>query len=406
MASQLPDLGPLPGRGMRSRAFDRRQFLLLSAVAAASAAVPVGLAASENETAGAPSETVAGWAGYEKALVVDALGSPGGSTTMVNDAPLSAAEIADLRASGVTAVNLTVGSVGGGPDVFADTFERIGFWEREIDAHPDVLLKVKSAADLDRAKASGRLGIIYGFQDATPLGEDLNRVKIFGRFGVRIIQLTYNRRNLLGDGCLETANAGLSRFGQQVVEKMNELGLLVDLSHCGHLTTTDAITSSKQPVAITHAGCAALTDLPRNKTDEELRLLAKRSGVVGIYLMPFLRMQGQPTSADLIRHVEHAVDVCGEDHVGIGTDGVVSRIELTPEFVKRHREDVANRRRLGISAPGEEEDVYTFLPDLNGPRKLETLAGLLLARGHSESRVTKILGGNFVRLFREVWRPA
>lgn len=388
---------------MRSRAFDRRQFLMLSAMAAASAAVPVTVAEEVEPAAVAPAS---GWAGYEKALVIDGLGSPGGSATGIDDAPLSAAEIADIRASGVTAVNLTVGSVGGGPEVFAETFERIAYWEREIDAHPDFLHKVKSGADLDRAKASGRLGIIYGFQDATPLGEDLNRVKVFSRFGVRVIQLTYNRRNLLGDGCLESANAGLSRFGQSVVEKMNELGLLIDLSHCGHRTTTDAILASKQPVAITHAGCAALTDLPRNKTDEELRLLAKRGGVVGIYLMPFLRTHGQPTSADLVRHVEHAIDVCGEDHVGIGTDGVLSHIELTPEFVKRHREDVANRRKLGISAPGEEEDVYTFLPDLNTPRRLETLAALLISRGHSESRVTKVLGGNFARLFREVWRAA
>ncbi len=388
---------------MRSRAFDRRQFLLLSAMAAAGAAVPQAVAEGAAAAAGGSGT---GWTGYEKALVIDACGAPGGSATGMNDAPLSAAEIADIRASGVTAINLTVGSVGGGPDVFPDTVERIGFWERELDSHPDVLMKVKSAADLDRAKASGRLGIIYGFQDATPLGEDVNRVKVFGRFGVRVIQLTYNRRNLLGDGCLEPANAGLSRFGQEVVQRMNELGLLIDLSHCGHRTTTDAITASKQPVAVTHAGCAAVADLPRNKTDEELRLLARRGGVVGIYLMPFLRTHGQPTAADLIRHVEHAVDVCGEDHVGIGTDGGISAIELTPEFVKRHREDVANRRRLGISAPGEAEDVYTFLPDLNTPRRFETLAGLLLARGHSESRVTKILGGNFARLFREVWRAA
>src|SRR3954468_9904209 len=267
MAGETPDSDFLPGRSMRSRAFDRRQFLLLSAVAAASAAVPAALAGVETTPAGASGEARAGWAGYEKAIVVDALGSPGGSGTGANDAPLSAAEIADLRTSGVTAVNLTVGSVGGGPDVFPDTFERIAYWEREIDSHSDVLIKVKSAADLDRAKASGRLGIIYGFQDATPLGEDVNRVKIFSRFGVRILQLTYNRRNLLGDGCLEPANAGLSRFGEQVVEAMNQQGLLIDLSHCGHRTTTDAITTSKQPVAITHAGCAALTDLPRNKTD-------------------------------------------------------------------------------------------------------------------------------------------
>jgi membrane dipeptidase len=184
---------------------------------------------------------------------------------------------------------------------------------------------------------------------------------------------------------------------------MDELGVLVDLSHCGHRTTLDGIAASKKPVAITHAGCAAVADLPRNKTDEELRLLAQKGGVMGIYFMPFLRTKGQPSSEDLLRHLEHAIDVCGEDHVGIGTDGGISAIELTPEFIQRHREDIRNRRRLGISAPGEEEDVYTFLPDLNTPRRLETLSGLLLKRGHSEARVAKILGGNFARLFREVW---
>ncbi len=272
-----------------------------------------------------------------------------------------------------------------------------------IDAHPDLLLRIRSAADLARAKESRRLGIIYGFQDATPLGDDPGRVEMFSHFGVRVIQLTYNRRNLLGDGCLETANAGLSRLGQQVVERMNDLGVLVDLSHCGHRTTLDGIAASKKPVAITHAGCAAVADLPRNKTDEELRRLAEKGGVMGIYFMPFLRTKGQPMAEDLIRHVEHAVDVAGEDHVGLGTDGGISAIELTPEFIKRHRENVLDRRRQGISAPGEEEDVYTFLPDLNTPRRFETLAAMLRERGHSAARIEKILGGNFARLFREVW---
>ena len=337
------------------------------------------------------------WAGYDGAVVIDALGGPGGG------GPLSAQEIADVRASGITAVNLTVGALGSGADVFEQTFKTIGFWEREVDAHPDALMRVKSAADLQRARESRRLGIIYGFQDATPLGDDPGRVELFSRFGVRVIQLTYNRRNLLGDGCLEPANAGLSRLGQEVVERMNALGVLVDLSHCGHRTTLDGINASKRPVAITHSGCAAVVDLPRNKTDEELRLLARKGGVLGIYFMPFLRLKGQPKAEDLIRHIDHAVDVCGEDHVGIGTDGGISAVELTPEYVKGFRESVRERRRLGISAPGEEEDVYTFLPDLNTPRRLETLAGLLLQRGYSETRVAKILGGNFARLFRETW---
>jgi membrane dipeptidase len=377
-----------------SGSLDRRRFIFLSTLAAAHAAVPD---VARGKAAAEPPQ--ARWGGYDKAIVIDALGGPGGD----DDGRLSAAEIADIRASGVTALNLTVGALGSGEDVFEQTFKTIGGWEREIDAHPDVLMRIRSAADLARAKEGGRLGIIYGFQDATPLGDDPERVKLFSRFGVRVIQLTYNRRNLLGDGCLEPANAGLSRLGTQVVERMNEQGVLVDLSHCGHRTTLDAIAASKKPVAITHAGCAAVADLPRNKTDEELRNLAKKGGVVGIYFMPFLRTQGQPMAADLIRHLEHAVDVAGEDHVGLGTDGGISRVELTPEYVKRFHDDIANRRKLGISAPGETEGVYTFLPDLNTPRRFETLAGLLRERGHSEARVAKILGGNFARLFGEVW---
>ena len=377
-----------------SGSLDRRRFILLSTLAAAHAAVPRVVTAA----AAVPSH----WDGYDKATLIDALGGPGGS----GDGSLTAAQIADIRSSGLTAVNLTVGALGSGADVFEQTFKTIGAWEREIDAHPDVLMRIKSAADLARAKESRRLGIIYGFQDATPLGDDPGRVELFSRFGVRIIQLTYNRRNLLGDGCLEPANAGLSRLGQQVVERMNGLGVLVDLSHCGHRTTLDGIAASKKPVAITHAGCAAIADLPRNKTDEELRRLADKGGVMGIYFMPFLRTTGQPTSADLIGHIEHAVNVAGVDHVGLGTDGGISGIELTPEFIKRHRENVLERRRLGISAPGEEVDVYTFLPDLNTPRRFETLAAMLRERGHSRARIEKILGGNFARLFREVWQTA
>jgi membrane dipeptidase len=184
---------------------------------------------------------------------------------------------------------------------------------------------------------------------------------------------------------------------------MNNQGLLVDLSHSGRRTALDAIEASKEPVAITHTGCAALAALPRNKTDEELRRLAEKGGVAGIYLMPFLRIQGQPMAEDVVRHIEHAVRVCGEDHVGIGTDGGISPVQLTPEYIERFRRNVQDRRRLGMSAPGESEDVYTFVPDLNTPRRFELLGRHLLDRGHSAARVDKILGGNFARLFRETW---
>jgi len=369
---------------------DRRQFLIISASATATAAAGLARFAT---AAGAA------WPGYPPAVVIDALGSPGGTS----EGLLTAEEIADVRASGLTAVNLTVGAVGVLAGAFEETVKGIAFWEQELALHPDVLLKVRSAADLRAAKDSGRLGLIYGFQDTLPLGDDLDRLETFYRLGVRIVQLTYNRRNLAGDGCLEPADAGLSRLGREMVERMNALGVLVDLGHSGRRTALDAIEASKRPVAITHTGCAALADLPRNKTDEELRRLADKGGVAGIYLMPFLRTKGQPMAGDVIRHVEHAVQVCGEDHVGIGTDGGISPVQLTPEYIERFRKNVQDRRRLGISAPGESEDVYTFVPDLNTPRRFELIARHLLDRGHTETRVAKILGGNFARLFREVW---
>lgn len=361
---------------------DRRQFLALSAAAAAAAGLP---GAARGEALPAP--------------VIDGLGSPGGSS----DGFLTAEEIADVRASGLTAVNVTVSAVGVLTGAFEETVKGIAYWEQELALHPDVLLKIRSAADLQTARDTGRLGLIYGFQDTLPLGDDLDRLETFYRLGVRIIQLTYNRRNLAGDGCLEPADGGLSRTGREMVERMNHQGLLIDLSHSGRRTALDAIEASKEPVAITHTGCAALADLPRNKTDEELRRLADKGGVAGIYLMPFLRTQGQPMAEDVVRHIEHAVRICGEDHVGIGTDGGISPVELTPEYIERFRRNVQDRRRLGISAPGESEDVYTFVPDLNTPRRFELLGRHLLDRGHTAARVDKILGGNFARLFRETW---
>jgi len=211
-------------------------------------------------------------------------------------------------------------------------------------------------------------------------------------------------RNLLGDGCLEPGNAGLSSFGRAVVARMNELGMLVDLSHCGRRTTTDAISGSTTPVAVTHSGCAALADLPRNKTDEQLKLLADKGGVIGIYTMPFLRMSGQPMLADFVRHIEHAVQVCGEEHVGVGSDNSITPLDLTPAFRAEHADFVRVRRRMGIGAPGEDENVFNYVPDLNTPRRMEQIADALSARGHTPARIEKILGQNWLRLFGEVWK--
>jgi membrane dipeptidase len=224
------------------------------------------------------------------------------------------------------------------------------------------------------------------------------------RFGIRIIQPTYNLRNLLGDGCLESDNAGLSKIGNDAVVQMNELGILIDLSHCGLKTTMDAIQASKKPVAFTHTGCAAVHNHPRNKTDEQLRALADRGGVVGIYFMPYLRNSGQQTVQDVMLHLNHAIKIAGEDHVGIGTDGSISPLKFTPEYLKAHQQDIEARRKAGIGAPGEQEDVHLYVPELNSPTRFETLSEILAKHGYTQTTIEKIIGENFTRLFQKVWQ--
>ena len=337
------------------------------------------------------------WPGYERAIAVDCLASPGPFNTSDATAnPLTPEMVANAKASGITAVNLTVSA-----NTFADTFRQMAYWENELQSHPDVLMKVYSLADIRRAKETRRLGLIYGFQNATMLEGDVANLDHFQRFGVRIIQLTYNDRNILGDGCLEPANAGLSRYGRDVVTRMNELRMVVDLSHCGLQTTSDGIAASTKPVAITHSGCRGVFDHPRSKTDDILRALATKGGVIGIYMMPFINAQGQPMAADLIRQIEYAVNVCGEDHVGIGSDLSITPHVVDADYEARHRKFVEARKQRGIAAPREED--FMFVKDLNTRRRLEQIADQLLARKHSAARVEKIIGGNWMRLFSEIW---
>ena len=387
------------------RSLSRREF---ARTAAALAAAPlagrlaVAAVAEPLEAMTRPRPPI--WPGYARAIVIDALGSPGPfNVPDMTAAPLSDAMVANAAASGITAINVTLVGSGNGSAAFEGIVHSIGYWERELDAHPERFLKVKTVGDLRRAKESGKLGLIYGFQDGTMLGDDTSRVDLFHRLGVRIIQPTYNRRNLIGDGCLEEANAGLSAFGRGVVARMNELGVLLDLSHCGQRTTLDGITVSTKPVAVTHSGCAALNPVPRNKPDATMKELADRGGVMGIYLMPFLRPSGQPTDDDLVRHIDHAVRICGEDHVGIGSDLSITPLDLTPEFRAMHAGFVAARNRAGISAPGEAADVFNYVPQLNSPRRLELIADRLASRGYPSARIEKIIGANWLRLFGEVW---
>jgi membrane dipeptidase len=347
----------------------------------------------------------AGWAGYENAFVLDMLATPTPfNVPGIYDTPLSAEMVANAARSGITAVNATLSHISHTLPAFEDAVRNFAYWERECAAHPDVLMKIRSVADIEEAKRTRRLGIIAGFQDGTAFDDRADRVDVFYHLGLRIVQLTYNGRNLLADGCVEPADAGLSRLGHACIERMNALGILVDLSHVGLRSSWDALTASKQPVAITHSGARAIADHPRNKPDDLLKAVADRGGVVGAYMIVYLREEGQPRIGDFMRHLEHLLRVCGEDHVGIGSDLSTTPLALTDEYRAQWRHSVQLRRQLGIGAKGESEDVYAYIPELNTPRRLEILAAAMSRAGHPDKRIEKVLGGNWMRLLREVWR--
>ncbi len=311
--------------------------------------------------------------------------------------------LADGHASGLTAVNITLGYTMGDLPPFEHTIHEIEVWDSIVAKNAADLIKVRTVDDIYQARSAGKIGIIYGFQNAVAIGTDLARVALFGQLGVRVIQLTYNQANHIGDGSMATGNRGLTAFGRQVVESLNDSAIMVDLSHSGERTCLEAAEISRQPVSINHTGCRALTDLPRNKTDEELRLVAARGGFVGIYFMPFLNSSGHARAADVVEHIDHAVNVCGEDHVGIGTDGSVTSIDDLDAYRATLTEHVAQRQAAGVSAAGERADTLPFVIDLRGVNQFYELIRLLEQRGYRQSRIEKILGTNFAAYARRIW---
>jgi membrane dipeptidase len=375
---------------------NRRDFIASATLAAASLAV--------SRVARAKKSAPASWPPYRNAISID---GEGGVSFFLSDTEEGVADdLAAARASGLSAALFSVAPSG---RFWMDdaAFERVKAFiartKSRIVEHADALMLVESADDIARAHRERKLGLILRFQGAEPLGEDVERIPMFRALGVRVIQLTHNRRNLLGDGATEPSEAGLSRFGYDVVERLNAEKIVVDLAHGSQKTIADGIRASKAPVLISHTGCRALANLPRNTADSELRAMADKGGVAGIIFWPYLRTDTQPMAIDVIRHVEHAIDVCGEEHVGLGTDGPIAPTARTPEFEKDNREFVAGLVEDGILEKGRPPDLYTFIPDLNVANRFEVLAAMLAARGHSEARIDKILGGNFARVFRDVW---
>ena len=302
-----------------------------------------------------------------------------------------------LHGSGVTAMKSTLGGANGD---FDQAVADIAAVQALVDRHPDLFIKVVRPKDLDRARDERRIAVINSFEAVTMLQGKVERIAEFRRLDVLVMQLTYNHHTVFGCGCLDGDTDGVTALGRKAIAAMNDLGVALDLSHANAQTTLDGIRLSRRPAVITHAGCRAVYDHPRNKTDRALRALAAKGGVMGLYMLPFLTPPTrQPELPDYMRHMLHALDVCGEDHVGIGTDSL-----FFPPNAREFREIAkleAWRRRKGLGAPGENRPPY--LPDVDTPRKLAWVADALLRHGYKARVADKVLGLNFRRVFGEIW---
>ena len=334
---------------------------------------------------------------YSRSIVIDALANPGSmNVSWPPRGPLSQKQKDAIASSGITAINVTVSAD------FEGSVRNIALWQGEADRYPELLSIVRRHSDIAAAKQRKTLGLILGFQNTDMIDRDLSRVDMFYRLGIRIIQLTYNDRNYVGDGCLEPANGGLSQFGREVVARMNALGIAVDLSHCGTQTTADGIAASTKPPLITHSGCREVYRHPRSKEDRELKAMADKGGVVGIYFMPFIGPgPGAPTVDMLMRQVDHAIKICGVDHVGIGSDLSTAPIEETPEYLREAKSFVEGRAKRGIAAPDETRPLY--IPELNHPRRIEGVVRGMRQRNYSTEVIEKVIGGNFHRVLKDIW---
>ena len=228
----------------------------------------------------------AGW--YDQAIIIDALGGVGDPYAPEEQLRLSDRAWAEMVATGVTLLRDTVMPVGNVADPWGDYQKDVALKQNILNANPDRLLLVRSAADILKAKREKKFAVVLGTQDTSMVGPELDRLAQMKKDGVMTVQLTYNNRNLAGDGALEPANAGLSKLGRATIERIEAEKLLLDLSHGGARTMAEAAAHAKRPLVISHTGARALTDHPRNTADETIKAVADKGGVVGVYFMPFL----------------------------------------------------------------------------------------------------------------------
>ena len=306
----------------------------------------------------------------------------------------TAADLQPYKDSGINVFHIAVGL--GGPEAYEETLKFFASWNGFIADQGEHFMRIDSAADLDRVKKSGKIGILLGLQNSDQFRTPAD-VAFFRGLGQRVSQLTYNTRNLIGNGSTERRDEGISDFGIAIIERMNKVGMAIDVSHCGDRTTLDAFEISKKPVLITHSNCRALASgHPRDKTDEAIKRVGASGSVMGITGVRMFVKADEPTTIEnALDHFDHVAKLIGPEHLGVGSDiDLYGYDKMPPELNKRLRAGYK-----GTYGFREKIDIE----GLNHPKRMFDLTEGLIRRKYSDKDIEGILGGNFARVLKQIW---
>ena len=305
-----------------------------------------------------------------------------------------------MQEGGVCAVHVTIAY----HEMFRQTVANIETWNRWFERFPELIFHGRTGDDVRRAKIEGRTAIFFGFQNPSPIEDDIGRVEIWHALGARFMQLTYNNQSLLATGCYEAEDPGVTRMGRQVIKEMNRVGLVVDMSHSAERSTLEAIEISERPIAITHANPAFWHPARRNKSDDVLRALGQSGGMLGFSMYPHhLKDKSDCTLASFCEMIARTADLMGVDNIGLGSDLCQDQPDSVVEWMRVGR--WSKEMDYGEGSAGDAG--FPPMPDwFEDNRHFGNIAAGLIAHGFSEADTAAVMGENWLRFYDENFGPA
>ena len=297
----------------------------------------------------------------------------------------------NMREGGLTGANCTCCVW----ENFAGTMQNIAEWKKRFDAEADLITQAYTTADIRAAKAAGKTAIALGFQNVSAFEDQIGYIRLFKELGVGIVQMAYNTQNLIGSGCYESHDSGLSDFGREAVAEMNRVGIMCDLSHVGAKTSQDVIDVSDKPVCYSHIAPAGLKNHPRNKTDIQIRTIVEKGGFVGVTMFPpFLKRGTASTVDDYVEAMDYIINIAGEDAVGYGTDFTQGYDRPFFDWISM---DKGYARKL------TEFGEILSLEGIGRIGETPNLTAAMERAGWREPRIRKVMGENWLRVLKDVW---